>query len=204
MWIRKKLTFANVIACLALFIALGGVGYAATQLPKNSVGARELKRGAVTPPKLSPAAKKALAGSPGAQGLPGSTGPQGPEGKVGPQGPGAISFDIPVPATDTELKVIGGVRIYGRCTATETNLGVLPSPQGATLRASGKVFFNNSTVPIYEKASGGTIYGGGTNPIVIEAIARNEAIGGAYHHFNLALDSPDCQLRGFVTPSSAG
>jgi hypothetical protein len=204
MWIRGKLTFANVIACLALFIALGGVGYAATQLSKNSVGARELKRGAVTPPKLSVAAKKALAGSRGAEGPPGSTGAQGPEGKVGPQGPGAISFDTPVPTVNTDVKVIGGVRIYGKCTATETNLGILPSPQGATLRASGTVFFNNSTVAIYEKASGGIVYGGGVNPIVINAIARNEASGDAYHHFNVALDSPDCQLRGFVTPSTTG
>lgn len=201
MWIREKLTFANVIACLALFIALGGVGYAATQLPKSSVGARELKRGAVTPPKLSAAAKKALAGS---RGLPGSTGPQGPEGKAGPQGPGAISFDIAVPTIETDMKVIGGVRIRARCTATESNLGLLPSPQGATLWAGGTVWFSGTTAPLYENGSGGIMYGGGANPIVIDAIARNEASGGAYQHFNIALDAPDCQLRGFVTPSTTG
>jgi hypothetical protein len=36
--IRSKVTYANVVATLALFVALGGSAYAATQLPKNSVG----------------------------------------------------------------------------------------------------------------------------------------------------------------------
>jgi hypothetical protein len=44
-------TYGNVIATLALFIALGGVAVAAG-LPKNSVGANQLKRGAVTAPKI--------------------------------------------------------------------------------------------------------------------------------------------------------
>jgi hypothetical protein len=44
---RPKLNYANVIATIALFVALGGAAVAAG-LPKNSVGARQLKRGAVT------------------------------------------------------------------------------------------------------------------------------------------------------------
>jgi hypothetical protein len=44
---RPKLTYANVIATIALFVALGGVAVAAG-LPKNSVGPNQLKRGAVT------------------------------------------------------------------------------------------------------------------------------------------------------------
>ena len=44
---RPRLTYANVIASLALFIALGGAAVAAG-LPKNSVGPSQLKKGAVT------------------------------------------------------------------------------------------------------------------------------------------------------------
>lgn len=44
---RPRLTYANVIASLALFIALGGAAVAAG-LPKNSVGPRQIKKGAVT------------------------------------------------------------------------------------------------------------------------------------------------------------
>ena len=49
---RPRLTFANVIACLALFIALGGTGYAAFKLPRHSVGNSQLKRNAVTSSKV--------------------------------------------------------------------------------------------------------------------------------------------------------
>lgn len=42
----------TVIAYLALFVALGGSAYAATQLPKNSVGPKQLKANAVTGPKI--------------------------------------------------------------------------------------------------------------------------------------------------------
>jgi hypothetical protein len=44
---RPKLTYANVMATVAVFIALGGASYAATQIPKRSVGSRQLKPSAV-------------------------------------------------------------------------------------------------------------------------------------------------------------
>jgi hypothetical protein len=50
--LRPKLTYANVIATLALFLALGGGAYAASQLPKNSVGTKQLKKSAVTAAKI--------------------------------------------------------------------------------------------------------------------------------------------------------
>jgi hypothetical protein len=43
---------ATVIASVALFVALGGTGYAAFSLPKNSVGSKQLKSNAVTTSKL--------------------------------------------------------------------------------------------------------------------------------------------------------
>jgi hypothetical protein len=49
--VRKRLTYSNVIASLALFAALGGVAVAAG-LPKNSVGPKQIKRGAVTAAKI--------------------------------------------------------------------------------------------------------------------------------------------------------
>jgi hypothetical protein len=50
--IRSKITYANVVATLALFIALGGVSYAAVKLPKNSVGEKQIKKNAVTDKKI--------------------------------------------------------------------------------------------------------------------------------------------------------
>jgi hypothetical protein len=50
---RPKLTYANVVATLALFIAIGGASaFAASQLGKNSVGAKQLKKNAVTTAKI--------------------------------------------------------------------------------------------------------------------------------------------------------
>jgi hypothetical protein len=50
--LRPKLTYSNVIATIALFVALGGVATAATSLPRNSVGSKQLRNGAVDTKKL--------------------------------------------------------------------------------------------------------------------------------------------------------
>lgn len=49
--LRPRLTYSNVIASVALFVALGGAAVAAG-LPRNSVGANQLKKGAVTAAKI--------------------------------------------------------------------------------------------------------------------------------------------------------
>lgn len=80
--VSRHLTYANVVASLALFLAIGGVGYAATKLPKNSVGTKQLKNGAVTGKKIAPATVKSLSTA----GPQGPAGPTGPQGATGPQG----------------------------------------------------------------------------------------------------------------------
>ncbi len=64
-FIRSKLTFANVVALLALFAALGGSAYA-IHLGKNAVKTRNIKNGAVTEAKLAPGAVSASKLAPGA------------------------------------------------------------------------------------------------------------------------------------------
>jgi hypothetical protein len=49
----RRLTYANVIATLALFVVLGGAGYAASQLKKNSVKSKQIKNGAVATEDLA-------------------------------------------------------------------------------------------------------------------------------------------------------
>src|SRR6201990_3000787 len=79
-FLRRHLTYANVAASLALFLALGGAAYAATQLPKNSVGTNQIRKEAVTAAKIAKKTRKQLQGSRG------PAGPQGPQGKTGKQG----------------------------------------------------------------------------------------------------------------------
>jgi hypothetical protein len=54
--IRARLSYGNVIATLALFVALGGAAYAATKAPKNSVGTKSIKNNAVKTKKIADAA----------------------------------------------------------------------------------------------------------------------------------------------------
>ena len=70
-----KLSYANVVSTLALVVALGGGAYAAVELPKNSVGTKQIKKKAVTLAKVAPAARNELRGQ---------TGPAGPQGPPGP------------------------------------------------------------------------------------------------------------------------
>lgn len=85
---RPRLTFANVVSCLALFVALGSGAYAATQLPKNSVGSKQIKKNAVNSAKVKDRSLQAVDFKEGQ--LPaGAQGPQGPKGDTG--APGATS-----------------------------------------------------------------------------------------------------------------
>jgi hypothetical protein len=102
--IRGKLTFSNVVASIALFIALaGGTAYAASQLDKESVGTRQLKKEAVTPNKLSKSAKQTLTGAAGPTGPAGASGAQGPKGDRGEPGP----FLERLPSGKTETGIWG-------------------------------------------------------------------------------------------------
>jgi hypothetical protein len=75
---------ALALAGLALLVALGGTGYAAIVLPKDSVGTIQLRAGSVTSPKvrdgslravdLAPAARLALKGDKGDPGTAGLSG----------------------------------------------------------------------------------------------------------------------------------
>jgi hypothetical protein len=49
---RSHISYANVVATLALFVALGGVSWAAATLPRDSVGSAQLRDGSVGTPEL--------------------------------------------------------------------------------------------------------------------------------------------------------
>jgi hypothetical protein len=86
-----------VTASLALFIALGGPSYAASLLPRNSVGpaqlrsssvgSSEIKNGAVHLTDIASTTRKSLRGA---------IGPQGPAGPAGAPGTNAVSYFVAV------------------------------------------------------------------------------------------------------------
>jgi hypothetical protein len=51
--LASRLSYANVMSTIAVFVALGGGAYAAFKLPSNSVGTKQIKNGAVSSRKLA-------------------------------------------------------------------------------------------------------------------------------------------------------
>jgi hypothetical protein len=95
----------NVIAYLALFVALGGTGYAASQLPDNSVGTKQLKNKAVTKPKLDPKVIKLFKGQKG------DRGPRGLQGMPGTAAGAASVLNQDDPAAPPTTGVLAPVGV---------------------------------------------------------------------------------------------
>jgi hypothetical protein len=79
---------ALIIACLALFVAMGGTGYAATQLPSGQGLATASKSAA----KRGPRGPRGPQGPEGLQGLQGPQGIPGTPGKAGSNAFGALHY----------------------------------------------------------------------------------------------------------------
>ena len=106
--IRSHVTSAHIIAMLALFVAMGGTGYAALKLPKNSVGSKQIKKNAVTSTKVKNGSLKK--GDFAAGQVP--AGPAGPAGKNGTNGTngtnGAPGEAVAYARIDATGNLIGG------------------------------------------------------------------------------------------------
>lgn len=73
-----RLTYSNVMATIAVFIALGGTSYAVVKLPRNSVGSEQVRNKSLRAEDLAPGA------------VSGVRGPRGPEGSQGPPGTSSV------------------------------------------------------------------------------------------------------------------
>lgn len=112
--ITSRLSYSNVMATVAVFVALGGSSYAAVRLSKNSVTSRAIAPNAVTSSKVkngslllrdfkSSEATKLK----GATGATGAQGAQGPQGVPGPTAGGyAANAGVVGPLTTTPVKVV--------------------------------------------------------------------------------------------------
>jgi hypothetical protein len=83
---RRHITPSLIISVIALFVALGGASYAAIKIPRNSVGAAQIKKNAVTSPKVKDRSLLAKDFRTGQL-------PRGARGATGPAGP-TFSFAI--------------------------------------------------------------------------------------------------------------
>jgi Collagen triple helix repeat (20 copies) len=189
--IRSRLTYANLMSTLAVFVALGGASYAALTLPANSVGTKQIRKGAVTLAKLDSRAQHALRGQTGSPGQKGDPGPKGDPGSPGqPGAPGAPgsalayahintdgSFD---PARSknvlkTELFPVAGIYCV--------SFTVTPNNVSATLVGTG----NNGQIEVfYDPSTSGCNDGGNLFQI---KVATSDAAGTlADHSFDIVVN----------------
>ncbi|MEO7198203.1 MAG: hypothetical protein ABIZ50_06990 [Solirubrobacterales bacterium] len=98
--IRGRVTYANVMSTVAVFLALGGGAYAISKLPAKSVGRKQIQKSAVVSSKVKDQSLLGKDFKPGE--LPqGKQGDQGLTGVQGPPGPTASSFSSHAPAAQS-------------------------------------------------------------------------------------------------------
>jgi hypothetical protein len=194
--IRSRLTFANVISLIALFVALGGTGYAAITLPKNSVTSKTIKKGAVTNAKLGKNAvtsSKVKNGSllkadfangqlpagpqgpQGIQGPPGTNGTNGTNGTDGAQGPAGIAAAYARVAADGTLLPTTDPANFPNGTK-DIDASVITNPAAGTYCFTGMTFKPASALVSLDNAGASTA--GANNFSISAAIERGSNLGG--------------------------
>jgi hypothetical protein len=129
----------NLVAYLALSVALGGTSYAAVKLPANSVGAKQVRSNAISTKKVKdgslmaadfkagqlPAGERGPAGPAGQDGAPGRDGAPGATGAKGDRGPSDayhFQFDAFGGGTSKSLDVPAGKYVaFGKASLTNGN-----------------------------------------------------------------------------------
>jgi len=188
---RPRLTYANVIASLALFVALGGSAVAAG-LAKNSVGPNQLKKGAVTAKAIRKQAVTA-----------GKIAPKAVvAGKLGPNAvlPGNLGAGI-IDSSKISASAVTAEKIKNNVVTTnKLNTGAVTSPKlaagavatsnlgesavttaklanGAVTAAKLNPEVLNNVAPLKEKQTLRGVFDiGSNNPVAAEAVTERGAI----------------------------
>jgi hypothetical protein len=205
--VAARLTYANVVATLALFVALGGGAYAAFKLPANSVGTKQIKDEAVTPAKLARADLGLFRGQTGATGQPGPRGLQGVKGDPGPPGPGATTFQITLPQSPQIAEITttpNGIIVSAECAGDPVDaVGVILDPAARdTMQVFGTESDGTSFFPISQPAATEISYGPGFT-VALDVIAADSSFG-KFDRITVdgKLGATTCTLWGMITPSS--
>lgn len=190
--VRSRLTYANVMATGAMFVALGGGAYALSGIPdgggvfhgcvSNSTGALRVVNSASSCHK---AVRHGRHRNPGEFAVSwnqqGPRGPQGTQGIQGPQGPGAISINqdnVPGDNTAHVLATVNGVDAWYLCDTETVEIGVQAHQPGDTVFASGDKTVNGNITSV--QSSSTTVIeasNGSTSIANFDVIAWSESVG---------------------------
>jgi hypothetical protein len=142
--VRKRLTYANVMSSIAVFLVVaGGTAFAASQLGKESVGTKQLKKEAVSLAKMKASAISSLKGA---------TGPAGPKGDKGEKGEKGPKGDTGSPGSPGAPGAEGATNV----TVARAEVSIPAGESGSTVAVC---------------PSGSRATGGGVNPVGVTANA---------------------------------
>jgi hypothetical protein len=152
--VLDRLSYANVTATLALFIALGGTSYAVSTLPRDSVGSKQLRTNSVGGPEIRKQAVKSSdirdrsvrlrdISKSAQDALHGQIGPAGPPGptyfatlnSIGTPVKGNVGTD----ESSAGVRIVQFARSMAKCvpvvSLTTVTGDPAPAPVAATIRA---------------------------------------------------------------------
>ena len=164
--LAPHLTFADIVALLALFVALGGSAYAGTTLARNSVTSRQIAPGAV---KRSDVAAGAVTGAKVKDGSllasdfaagelrAGPAGPQGPVGPRGETGPSGEKGDTGPPGVSSFHRVLQ----VSADDATANKAVTASCPAGETALSGGYSIVDDGDDSVHVRLSMAIQGGGG-------------------------------------------
>jgi hypothetical protein len=121
--LRARLSYANITATIALFVALGGTSYAALTLPRNSVGSSQIRKNAVGSSEIRSRAvgsseirdRTIKLGDISTSARTSLRGAQGPAGPAGPKGDAAKTYRAAINS--------GGGRVFGNARGASHQAG---------------------------------------------------------------------------------
>jgi hypothetical protein len=200
-----RLTYANVVATLALFIALGGASYAAIKIPKNAVGTKHIKKGAITADKIQKGAitaEKVRNGAigtgkirngslteddfeefpEGEEGPAGFDGRDGLDGLQGPQGP---------PGSSTQPWVVvnaDGTKARGSADATSAHVAGPGNAGEYTVSFAAGNLSGCGFLATLDNAAGSVSANGGTAATDVEVVTYNAGGAATDLAFNLIVN----------------
>jgi hypothetical protein len=158
-WFTKRMTPSMVVSCIALLVSLGGLGIAATRLPANSVGTKQLAPNSVTSPKVKNGSLRssdfATGQLPaGPAGPKGDKGDKGDRGEIGPSDglvdttKGPVSFTALTNARVATLRLPGkgAYVIWSKALLRRPTAGQ-PTEFYCTLTANGESDYTASAAP---------------------------------------------------------
>ncbi len=209
---RGRLTPSLVISLLALFISLGGTGYAASKIDLGSAAASHKPAKPLTSKQVNKLIATYLAahhigakGPEGKQGIPGTPGTPGSPGGKGDQGPGATRIVLnTTSASGAGSVAIGPWTLSTDCAPSETDIAVEgPEYKYAETESLGKIGETAKVLNFNEERGVSASIPSGDQELLTAVIYS----GTAMEHLELEItDEPglfnSCRIIGSATPAA--